>query len=199
MQPITATRPGTPSRLTERSFALRVLIAVALAIATAQMLSDVAFADEAGVTDFTRAEPGAIESFDIVAALAPARGTRIEPGAPAPTVRLPILFEFNSAKLRPEGQALLEKLGTALKTPELDTFRFAVEGHTDSVGSANYNTSLSERRANSVKQYLTERGVPSERLESSGLGEARPVADNQTAEGRQRNRRVEIINLGSGS
>jgi outer membrane protein OmpA-like peptidoglycan-associated protein len=184
-------------RLSERAFALRVLIATALAIATLHIVSNDAFANDAGVTDLTRAEPGAIESFDIVAALAPARGTRIEPGAPAPTVRLPILFEFNSANLKPEGEQLLEKLGSALKTPELDTFRFAVEGHTDSVGSAGYNSSLSERRANSVKRYLTDRGVPSERLESNGMGEAQPVADNQTHEGRQRNRRVEIINLGS--
>lgn len=185
-------------RLSEREFAIRVFIAVALAIAAVQLVSADAFAnDRPGVTDFTMADPGVIESFDIVSALAPARGTRIEPGGVAPTVRLPILFEFNSAKLRPEGEELLEKLGTALKTPELDSFRFAVEGHTDSVGSDRYNETLSDRRASSVKQFLAGRGVPIERLDSSGMGESKPVADNQTPDGRQRNRRVEIINLGS--
>ncbi len=173
----------------------RIWLAVAIAIA---MLPAVA-TGQSLVSDFTLAAPDAIESVDIVSALAPARGTRIEAGEPAPTVRLPILFEFNSAELRPEGESLLEKLGVALKTPELDSFRFAVQGHTDSIGSATYNEQLSIRRADTVKIFLTDAGVPATRLESSGMGEGEPVASNEDSQGRQRNRRVEIVNLGSSS
>lgn len=173
----------------------QICVTVALAVA---MVPAVAIGQSL-VSDFTLAEPEDIEALDIVSALAPARGTRIEAGEPAPTVRLPILFEFNSAQLRPEGKSLLEKLGIALKTPELDSFRFAVQGHTDSVGSASYNERLSIRRADTVRIFLTDAGVPAKRLESSGMGEEEPVASNEDSQGRQRNRRVEIVNLGSSS
>jgi len=149
-----------------------------------------------GVTDFSGAKAEAIEASDITTALAVPRGTRIEPSAP-PTVRLPIFFEFNSAELRPEGRALLDKVGAALSSDELTTFRFSVEGHTDSVGSENYNGPLSAKRAEAVKAYLMAQGVPPERLGTVGHGEMAPVADNDTDDGRQRNRRVELINLGS--
>jgi outer membrane protein OmpA-like peptidoglycan-associated protein len=149
-----------------------------------------------GVTDFSGAKAEAIEASDITTALAVPRGTRIEPSAP-PTVRLPIFFEFNSADLRPEGRALLDKVGAALSSDELATFQFSVEGHTDSVGSESYNGSLSAKRAAAVKAYLMAQGVPAERLGTVGHGEAAPVADNETDDGRQRNRRVELINLGS--
>ena len=184
-------------RLRKTFLTARVLVTVALSIALVPAVATSAFPGEALVADFTKAKPEAIESFDIVSALAPARGTRIEAGHPAPTVRLPILFEFNSAQLRPEGRVLLEKLGVALKTPELDSFRFEVQGHTDSVGSAGYNKRLSIQRADAVKTFLTDVGVPSSRLESDGMGESEPVASNDDSDGRQRNRRVEIVNLGS--
>lgn len=177
------------ARTTRMFLSVAAAVAMLPAVATSQSL----------VSDFTLAAPGDIEAFDIVSALAPARGTRIEAGEPAPTVRLPILFEFNSAQLRPEGEALLEKLGVALKTPELDSFRFAVQGHTDSVGSASYNERLSIRRADTVLVFLTDAGVPTTRLEASGMGEQEPVASNEDSQGRQRNRRVEIVNLGSSS
>jgi outer membrane protein OmpA-like peptidoglycan-associated protein len=148
-----------------------------------------------GVTDFSGAKAEAIEASDITTALAVPRGTRIEPSAP-PTVRLPIFFEFNSAELRPEGRALLDKVGAALSSDELATFRFSVEGHTDSVGSEGYNSSLSTQRAEAVQAYLEAQGVPPERLQTIGHGESAPVAANDTDDGRQRNRRVELINLG---
>jgi len=149
-----------------------------------------------GVTDFSGANAAAIEESDITSALAVPRGTRIEPSAP-PTVRLPIFFEFNSTQLRPEGRELLDKVGAALSSDDLTVFRFSVEGHTDSVGSEAYNGTLSARRAAAVKAYLVARGVPEERLGTVGHGEAEPVAGNETDDGRQRNRRVELINLGS--
>ena len=185
-------------RLRKTALTARIFVTVAISVALVPAVA-MSAASQSLVSDFTRAAPEDIESPDIVSALAPARGTRIEAGLPAPTVRLPILFEFNSAQLRPEGQTLLEKLGVALKTPELDSFRFAVEGHTDSVGLASYNERLSMRRANAVKVFLTDVGVPAARLESAGMGEGSPVASNDDGEGRQRNRRVEIVNLGSAS
>jgi outer membrane protein OmpA-like peptidoglycan-associated protein len=168
------------------TFAL--LVTVASSTALAQSVAP-------GVTDFSGAKAEAIEASDITTALAVARGTRIEPSAP-PTVRLPIFFEFNSAELRPEGRALLDKVGAALSSDELATFRFSVEGHTDSVGSEGYNSSLSTQRAEAVQAYLEAQGVPPERLGTIGHGESAPVADNDTDGGRQRNRRVELINLG---
>jgi len=153
-------------------------------------------ANQPGVTDFSGANADAIEASDITTALAVPRGARIEPAAP-PTVRLPIFFEFNSATLRPDGRALLDKVGAALASEELTTFRFSIEGHTDNIGSAKYNHSLSTQRANAVKDYLVARGVPEDRLGTIGHGENEPVADNGSGIGRQRNRRVELINLGS--
>lgn len=68
-----------------------------------------------------------------------------------------------------------------------------IEGHTDAIASDAYNQALSERRARSVSAWLTARGIPAARLTTRGVGEAKPVADNRTAEGRQRNRRVEVV------
>jgi OmpA-OmpF porin, OOP family len=70
------------------------------------------------------------------------------------------------------------------------------EGHTDSQGDDAYNQELSERRAGAVRQYLIETyGIAADRLEAEGFGESRPVADNETPEGRQQNRRVELVKL----
>jgi OOP family OmpA-OmpF porin len=68
-----------------------------------------------------------------------------------------------------------------------------VEGHTDSQGSESYNQALSERRANTVLNYLVSNGIDGDRLSASGFGENSPVADNATAEGRARNRRVDLV------
>jgi len=148
-----------------------------------------------GVTDFTLAEVLSIQTDDIIDALAPARGTRVEPGAP-PTVRLPVYFEFDSDRLQPDAIVLLERVGAALSAEELAAFRFSVEGHTDSVGSAEYNDGLSQRRAVAVERFLANSGVPAERLEAVGRGEFDPVALNDNSTGRRRNRRVELINRG---
>jgi outer membrane protein OmpA-like peptidoglycan-associated protein len=148
------------------------------------------------VTDLTMAEVLSIQTRDIIDALAPARGTRIEPGAP-PTVRLPVYFEFDSDRLQPDAVVLLERVGAALSAEELAAFRFSVEGHTDSVGPAEYNDGLSQRRAVAVERFLANSGVPAERLEAVGRGEFDPVALNDSSTGRRRNRRVELINRGA--
>ena len=149
-----------------------------------------------GVTDFTMADVLSIQTNDIIDALAPARGASIDPGAP-PTVRLPVYFEFDSDRLQSDAVVLLERVGGALSAEELAAFHFAVEGHTDSVGPPAYNDDLSKRRAAAVERFLVSFGVPNDRLGAVGRGESAPVAPNGTSTGRQRNRRVELINLGA--
>jgi len=173
-----------------------VRTALLIAGATSLVFTEAFAASDAGVTDFSGAKASVIEVDDITSALAVPRGTRIESSAP-PTVRLPIFFEFNSTKLTPDAQALLDKVGAALASDELGEFRFSVEGHTDSIGTDSANQSLSEARAAAVKEYLIAQGVPQVRLQTTGHGETNPVGSNETDEGRQRNRRVELINLGT--
>jgi outer membrane protein OmpA-like peptidoglycan-associated protein len=104
-----------------------------------------------------------------------------------------VLFDFNQATLKPGAREKLSKLaGILLAYP--GNFHIEIEGHTDAVGSQGYNQKLSEDRAESVRGYLVQGGIPGERIVAvRGLGEVRPVATNDTAEGRQRNRRVEIV------
>ena len=151
--------------------------------------------DDSGVTDLTKAPPGAIMAADIVEALAVPRGTRINPAAP-PQVRLPIYFEFDSARPTPEARALLEQVGAALQSSDLESFHFLIEGHTDDIGSEDYNERLSIARAKAVAAYLEAKGVPQARLRPSGKGESAPVAPNEGEDGRRRNRRVDFVNLG---
>jgi OOP family OmpA-OmpF porin len=149
----------------------------------------------AGVTDYTTKPPGAITAADIKMALGLNRGVRIESAAP-PKAQLPIHFEFDSADTTPEARALLDQLALALQSPDLEPFKFEVQGHTDSVGSEDYNDQLSIARAQAVAVYLEAKGVAKERLRPTGKGESSPVATNADAEGRQRNRRVDFVNLG---
>lgn len=101
-------------------------------------------------------------------------------------------FEFDSAKLTATDKERLNTIASRLKQ-EAPSARLSVTGHTDSVGSDAYNQKLSERRAHSVTDYLVESGVPrSSFISVEGVGEARPVADNRTADGRAQNRRTEI-------
>jgi outer membrane protein OmpA-like peptidoglycan-associated protein len=169
----------------------------AMVVVTALVAPSLAHAQaaDAGVTDLTKAPPGAIVAADIVEALAVPRGTQFNPAAP-PQVRLPIYFEFNSAEPTPEAQTLLQKVGEALQSSDLESFHFLVEGHTDDVGSDDYNDRLSIARAQAVAGYLETNGVAEARLRPTGKGESLPVAPNDNEEGRQRNRRVDFINLG---
>ncbi len=101
------------------------------------------------------------------------------------------LFSSGRAELQPGASGNLARLVVFLnKYPDRTV---VIEGHTDSVGSEDYNLGLSERRARTVKSYLVDQGVSSMRLTSSGKGASDPVAGNDTASGRQQNRRVEII------
>ena len=102
-----------------------------------------------------------------------------------------VLFDFNKYTLKPGAREKLAKVsGILLAYPGL---MIKVEGHTDSIGSDEYNQKLSEQRANSVRDYITTQGVPANTVSAVGLGKADPVASNDTAAGRQQNRRVELV------
>jgi outer membrane protein OmpA-like peptidoglycan-associated protein len=101
-----------------------------------------------------------------------------------------VLFTSGKADLKPGATGNLNKLVSFLnKYPDRSV---AIQGYTDSVGAEDYNQGLSERRANSVKSYLAGQGIGSIRLSSSGKGQSDPVAGNDSAAGRQQNRRVEV-------
>lgn len=99
-------------------------------------------------------------------------------------------FEFNSAQLTAESYPMLYDAAKAmLKNPDM---KIEIEGYTDNIGSESYNQKLSEKRANTVKNYLTSKGIDAGRITVSGKGESNPVADNNTADGRAMNRRIEF-------
>ena len=142
-----------------------------------------------------------------LAAPAPRRlRPRLPPPAPAPAVvagptsekvtfAADAFFDFDKAVLKPEGKAKLDDLVSKMSGINLEVI-IAV-GHTDSVGTDAYNQKLSVRRAEAVKTYLTSKGVEKNRVYTEGKGEKQPVADNKTAEGRAKNRRVEIEVVGT--
>jgi outer membrane protein OmpA-like peptidoglycan-associated protein len=102
-----------------------------------------------------------------------------------------ILFDVDSAALRPESRTTLRDLANTFSR-YADINYIEVEGHTDSTGTDEHNQVLSENRASSVRNYLIDQGVASNRVEARGYGESRPKSSNDTPEGRQLNRRVEI-------
>jgi OOP family OmpA-OmpF porin len=99
-------------------------------------------------------------------------------------------FDTGKADLKAEGQAKLDELAAKLRDVSFDSI--TVTGHTDNVGTEPANQRLSLRRANAVKQYLATHGIAAERIKTSGRGMTKPVADNKTAQGRAKNRRVEV-------
>lgn len=102
-----------------------------------------------------------------------------------------VLFDFNKYTLKPEARERLARIsGIVLAYPDL---KLQVEGYTDSIGSNEYNQTLSEKRAQAVRDYLVSSGVSMNNVTAQGLGKADPVADNSTAAGRKLNRRVEMI------
>ena len=110
-----------------------------------------------------------------------------------PSLSLLIQFDFNSARVRPESQQALANLSVALQSPELRNSTFALEGHTDAKGSADYNVRLSALRAQAVRDYLMGRGVEQGRLQASGKGASELANVEQPFA--PENRRVRIVNL----
>lgn len=156
---------------------------------------------------------GALEAAKVAAApvaAAPAAPVAAAaPKAPAPAAAAPVaaaapakvtfaadaFFDFDKAVLKPEGKAKMDDLVSKAKGTNLEVM-IAV-GHTDSVGGDGYNQKLSVARAEAVKAYLLSKGIEKSRVYTEGKGEANPLADNKTAEGRAKNRRVDIELVGT--
>jgi outer membrane protein OmpA-like peptidoglycan-associated protein len=107
------------------------------------------------------------------------------------TLPAPLLFQFDSDIVATSARDTLIRVGSELR--ELGCDRALVRGHTDNVGSNEYNLGLSKRRADAVAKVLVDGGYPAEKIDAKGLASSVPVADNGTAEGRSKNRRVVII------
>ena len=101
-----------------------------------------------------------------------------------------VLFDFDKSTIKPEAASILDRLVVFMN--ENKDKKVNLSGHTDSIGTEAYNQKLSERRAASVKSYLTKKGIDASRVSAQGFGETKPIADNKTKEGRAKNRRVEI-------
>lgn len=134
------------------------------------------------------AKPAAPAAAAARPAASPVAATKVTYAADA-------FFDFNKAVLKPEGKAKLDDLTGKVKGINLEVV-IAV-GHTDSVGSDAVNQKLSVKRAEAVKAYLVSKGIEKNRVYTEGKGKKQPVADNKTAEGRAKNRRVEIEVVGT--
>jgi len=99
-------------------------------------------------------------------------------------------FDFNKATLRPSSFEELNQVAEMMQ--QIDTVNIMISGHTDDVGSDEYNMNLSLNRAKSVRFYLIKKGIDSSRIKTEGFGESKPIDTNQTEVGRQRNRRIEV-------
>ena len=156
------------------------------------------------------AAPGCDGAIAAAPAAAPAAASAAAPAAPAaaaPAAAAPAVaaqkvtyaadafFDFDKSVLKAEGKAKLDDLVSKVKDINLEVI-IAV-GHTDSVGSDAYNQKLSVRRSEAVKAYLVSKGIEKNRVYTEGKGEKQPVADNKTAEGRAKNRRVTIEVVGT--
>jgi outer membrane protein OmpA-like peptidoglycan-associated protein len=140
--------------------------------------------------------------------MGPSRGIRVanpgsEPAAPsgpagaAPSVNLSVQFQSGSADLTAAAMQTLNQLGQALSQPALASYRFRIEGHTDTVGTAAANKELSDRRAAAVLDYLaTNFKVDRSRLEAVGMGEEGLLVPTPDQTSEPRNRRVAVVNLG---
>lgn len=141
----------------------------------------------------------------VVAVVAPPAPPVVTPPPPPPPPKEPTnekvtyaadaFFDFDKSTLKPAGKSALDDLVSKVGGMNLEVI-IAV-GHTDSVGTDAYNDKLSVRRADAVKAYLVGKGIERNRVYTEGKGEKQPVADNRTAEGRAKNRRVEIEVVGT--
>lgn len=126
--------------------------------------------------------------------VAQAQAPVVAPTATKVVLNADTFFDFDKATLKPEGRQILDQVVAQVATINLETL--IATGHTDSIGTEQYNQGLSERRANTVKNYLIAQGIPADRIYAEGKGELSPIADNKTREGRAQNRRVEIEIVG---
>ena len=120
------------------------------------------------------------------------RGLDVSSSDRGVVINLPdVLFAFNRSDLTPEAQATVREIADVIKGSS--NRHISIEGHTDAIGSIEYNRRLSESRARAVYSEIEANNVPARRLSTRGFGESKPIASNQTDQGRRRNRRVEVI------
>jgi OmpA-OmpF porin, OOP family len=147
--------------------------------------------DEFGC-EFDSDGDGVVDSQDQCPGTPP--GVKVDAlGCPPELVLEKVFFKFDSAELTEESKIVLQeniRAGQAVKLLQNDSVMVEVAGHTDSIGNDAYNMALSERRANTVRDFLIANGVPADRLTARGYGETDPIADNSTDAGRAQNRRV---------
>jgi len=128
---------------------------------------------------------------DAMAALAKLAAVKEEPRGLVITLSGSVLFASNKSMLLPEARTRLDQVAAVLLTTRERNLK--VEGHTDSQGTDAHNMTLSQNRADAVRNYIVNQGYQGDLIKASGMGEGRPIADNANAEGRANNRRVEII------
>lgn len=140
----------------------------------------------------TRREEAEKRAAQAMADLAKFATVKQEPRGMVITLSGSVLFASAKSELLPAAQLKLNDVANAL-IKEDPTSKIVVEGHTDSQGGVPYNQELSQKRAQSVRDYLVSRGIASDRVVSQGFGPSRSIADNNSPEGRANNRRVEIV------
>jgi outer membrane protein OmpA-like peptidoglycan-associated protein len=150
-------------------------------------LSDLRYVSLGGGLKYSFAPPPAAPS---PAPVAQAPAPRPTPPTKKKIVLRGVHFDFNKATIRADARPVLDAAIATLKRE--GGIAVIAEGHTDNVGTAAYNTKLSQRRAKSVRDYLVAGGISPRRITFEGFGESRPVASNDTADGRAQNRRVEL-------
>src|SRR5207237_6414817 len=136
------------------------------------------------------ARPAAPAAPTAPAAPAPAARPAPAPVRQTAVIQADALFDFDKSVLRPDGKKNIDDALAKLRGTDLEMV--IATGHTDAIGSDAYNQRLSERRAAAVKDYLVSKGIPASKITTIGKGKSQPVATNKTAEGRQKNRRVDI-------
>jgi OOP family OmpA-OmpF porin len=138
-------------------------------------------------------KPAQVDITKPTATIAQAAAT--PPAITKTTYQADTLFDFDKSVLKPEGKAKLDELITKIRNVSLEVI--IVVGHTDSVGTDAYNMKLGDRRAQTVKAYFVSKGIERNRVYTESKGESQPIADNKTAVGRAKNRRVEIEVVGT--
>jgi outer membrane protein OmpA-like peptidoglycan-associated protein len=122
----------------------------------------------------------------------PPKPKRVEVTADRITITEKIQFDYNKATIKPESHGLLDEIVAVIKdNPQIK--KISIEGHTDGDGSDKYNLKLSDDRSKAVLQYLMDHGIDKGRLAAKGHGKAKPIASNDTDEGKEKNRRVEFL------
>jgi OOP family OmpA-OmpF porin len=122
----------------------------------------------------------------------PPKPKRVEVTADKIVIREKIQFDLNKATIKPESHGLLDEIvGVFKENPHIK--KVSIEGHTDNQGADAYNQKLSDQRAKSVLEYLSSKGIEAKRLTAKGFGETKPIATNDTEDGKEQNRRVEFL------